>query len=344
MMSKEYIWSLEDLGNVKKNGFKVFSCFSCGGGSTTGYKLAGFDVIGNNEIDPKMNKLYLKNHKPKYSFNCDIREMINKKIPEEIYNIDILDGSPPCSVFSMVGLREKVWDKEKSFREGQEKQRLDDLFTHFLNFAEKIEPKVIIAENVKGLIQKRAKGYVNEILKKFGEIGYNTQMFLLNSAKMGVPQARQRVFFIARRKNLKLPKLKLDFNKKPIKYGEFKDSNFKQSNKNTQLYDYWQQRNKRDNMLCDAIMRVGGKRKRFSCKFIHDKKVAPTITANSEFLRFDVPGTLRDKDFITIQTFPKDYDFCCQNVQYVCGMSVPPMMMKKIAQQIYLQWFKKCLT
>ena len=57
MMSKEYIWSLENLKNVKKNGLKVFSCFACGGGSTMGYKLAGFDVIGCNEIDPKINNV-----------------------------------------------------------------------------------------------------------------------------------------------------------------------------------------------------------------------------------------------------------------------------------------------
>ena len=57
MMNKEYIWGLENLKNVKKNDLKVFSCFACGGGSTMGYKLAGFDVIGCNEIDPKINNV-----------------------------------------------------------------------------------------------------------------------------------------------------------------------------------------------------------------------------------------------------------------------------------------------
>ena len=80
MMSKEYIWSLENLKNVKKNGLKVFSCFACGGGSTMGYKLAGFDVLGCNEIDPKINAMYVKNHNPKYNFNCDIRDLINTKL------------------------------------------------------------------------------------------------------------------------------------------------------------------------------------------------------------------------------------------------------------------------
>lgn len=49
----EYEWNLTDLKQVPKNNYNVFSCFSCGGGSTMGYKLAGYNVIGNCEIDKK---------------------------------------------------------------------------------------------------------------------------------------------------------------------------------------------------------------------------------------------------------------------------------------------------
>lgn len=340
MMSREYIWSIEDINKVQKNGLKVFSCFSCGGGSSLGYKLAGFDVIGNNEIDPKINAVYVKNHHPKYNFNCDIRDLNNMNLPDELYNLDILDGSPPCSVFSMAGQREKAWGIEKMFREGQKKQRLDDLFLHFIAFAEKIKPKIIVAENVKGLLFKKARGYVNEILKAFDKTGYGVQIFLLNSAKMGVPQTRERTFFIARRKDLNLPKLHLNFNERPIKYGEFKDKNFKSLDTSTQTYKYWCLRKSEDSSLKDAIFRETGKCKRFNERYIKDNKVCGTIAANGQFLRFDVPGTISDKDIITIQTFPQNYDFCGQPVQYVCGMSVPPIMMKKIAEQIYLQTFR----
>ena len=339
-MSKDYIWNLEDLKKIRKNGLKVFSCFSCGGGSSMGYKLAGFEVIGNNEIDSKINAMYVKNHRPKYNFNCDIRNLINSSLPDEIYNIDILDGSPPCSVFSMAGQREKAWGVEKTFKEGQKKQRLDDLFFYFINLAKKLNPKVIIAENVKGLIFKRAKGYVNEILKAFEKAGYDVQIFLLNAAKMGVPQTRERTFFIARRKELKLPKVYFNFNERPIKYGEFKDKNFKPLDKSTQTYKYWCLKEQKDSSLKDAIFRETRKCKRFNERYIKDNKVCGTIAANGQFLRFDIPGTISDKDIITIQTFPQDYDFCGQSVQYVCGMSVPPIMMKKIAEQIYSQIFR----
>ena len=340
IMSKEYIWNLEDIQKIPKNGLKVFSCFSCGGGSTMGYKLAGFEVIGNNEIDDKINAMYVKNNHPKYNFNCDIRNLTNVNLPDELYDIDILDGSPPCSVFSMAGKREESWGIEKTFREGQKMQRLDDLFFHFISFAKKIKPKVIVAENVKGLTFKKAKGYVNEILKAFEEAGYEVQMFLLNSAKMGVPQVRERIFFIARRKDLNFPKIHFEFDEKPIKYGEFKDTRFKPLNKDTDEYKYWRLKRPSDKSLGEAVIRETGKIKRFSEKYIKDNAVCGTVTSRGKIFRFDVPGSISDKDIITIQTFPQDYDFCGQSVQYVCGMSVPPIMMKKIAEKIYFQLFK----
>jgi DNA (cytosine-5)-methyltransferase 1 len=108
-----YKWTLKDTVFTKDKG-KVFSCFACGGGSTMGYKLAGFDVIGCNEIDPRMNKVYVANHHPRLNYLCDIREMVTRELPEELYHLDILDGSPPCSSFSICGSREEGWGKKKN--------------------------------------------------------------------------------------------------------------------------------------------------------------------------------------------------------------------------------------
>ena len=222
---KEYIWNLEDLKNIQKNKYTVFSCFSCGGGSTMGYKLAGYNVIGNCEIDKKINDIYIQNHHPKYNYCMGIQEMNKlKELPAELYNLDILDGSPPCSTFSLAGDREKNCGKNKKFREGQASQILDDLFFEFIKLANTLRPKIIVAENVKGLIQGNAKGYVNLIIKKLEEAGYRTQIFLLNAATMGVPQRRERVFFISSREDLNLPRITLEFNEKPIKYAEIKEN------------------------------------------------------------------------------------------------------------------------
>ena len=77
--SNDWYWHLKDY--PKSNGLKVFSCFACGGGSTMGYKLAGYDVIGCLEIDKRMNNIYLANHNPKFNYVMDIRDF--NKIPKK---------------------------------------------------------------------------------------------------------------------------------------------------------------------------------------------------------------------------------------------------------------------
>ena len=226
-----YKWTLKDAVFTKDKG-KVFSCFACGGGSTMGYKLAGFDVLGCNEIDPKMMEAYRVNHNPKYAYLEPIQEFKNRKdLPDELYNLDILDGSPPCSSFSMAGNRENDWGKEKKFKEGQVKQVLDTLFFDFIDLAQELQPKIVIAENVKGLLFGAAKDYVRRIYKAFDQAGYYCQHFLLNASKMGVPQRRERVFFICLRKDLaskflyqadmftELPKIEMKFNEVEIPFG-----------------------------------------------------------------------------------------------------------------------------
>ena len=344
-MDKEYIWYLTDLPKVPKNGYKVFTTFSCGGGSSMGYKLAGYEVIGNCEIDPKINEMYVKNHHPKYNFLMGVQDFYKlENIPEELFDIDVLDGSPPCSTFSTAGLREKAWGKEKHFREGQAKQILDDLFFEYLNVVEVLKPKICIAENVRGLVTGNAKGYVNLVFKRFRELGYDVQLFLLNASTMGVPQKRERVFFIARRKDLNLPAIKLEFHEKPILYGEFADEDYRPFNQGTMALGRWEKRSPRDQSLGDTIKRTeNGKVSQFNAAYIKKDCVPPTMLATSSvnFIRFDKPGYLSNKDLITIQTFPQDYDFNGNDVGYVCGMSVPPIMMKKVAKEVQLQLLDK---
>ena len=94
-----------------------------------GYKLAGYEHLGGVEIDPKVAAIYKANHNPKHLFIEDIRAF-NKRndLPEELYNLDLLDGSPPCSSFSMAGNREKDWGKKSSFVKVKNIRGLTTLF------------------------------------------------------------------------------------------------------------------------------------------------------------------------------------------------------------------------
>ena len=120
----DYRWTLKEANFTKDKG-TVFSCFSCGGGSSMGYKLSGYDVIGCNEIDHRMMDTYCQNNNPKFTFLEPIQTFKERTdLPPELFNLDILDGSPPCSTFSMAGSREDAWGKMKKFREGQAEQLL----------------------------------------------------------------------------------------------------------------------------------------------------------------------------------------------------------------------------
>lgn len=307
-----------------------------------GYKRAGFKVLGNCEIDPEMNEVYVKNNHPKYNFLMDLRDFNElNSIPDELKNLDILDGSPPCSVFSTCGDREKAWGKEKIFREGQKKQRLDDLFFVFLDTVAKLQPKVVVAENVTGLIKGNAKGYVNSIIKRFKQLGYSVQMFQLNSALMNVPQVRERIFFIANKCNF--PKLKLSFSEKPIFFGEVRTPHgISVSGKKSKYYISKMKNTDMD--FSDVRLRIDGKHSNFSSKIVWDDRIAPTLVSGSDFLRGYDKSWYSEEDCRNIQTFPQDYDFCGKSAKYICGMSVPPNMMANIASEIYKQWFNPAKT
>ena len=253
-----------------------------------GYKLAGYDVLGCNEIDPRMIEIYKKNHNPKYAFCEPIQEFKNKEdLPEELFNLDILDGSPPCSTFSMAGNRDKDWGKEKKFREGQAKQVLDTLFFDFIDLAKKLQPKVVIAENVKGLLLGDAIRYVQKIYEAFDNAGYYCQHFLLDAQYMGVPSMRERVFFICLRKDLAAPFLQvanlfdekpfidLTFNEKTILFEEIADY---KGNKLTAFQEkYWHLKKDGDKSPADVIFRETGKLSCFNLQYIFKHKVHPTL-------------------------------------------------------------------
>lgn len=306
-----------------------------------GYKLAGYVVLGNLEIDKTMEELYVKNLHPQLTYCMDIRDFNQKeKYPGGLRELDILDGSPPCTTFSMAGDREKSWGKEKQFREGRESQRLDDLFFHFIHTAEILKPKVVIAENVEGLLQGNAKGYVNEIIHGLRKIGYEPQIFLLNAATMGVPQRRKRCFFIAHRKDMAVGKLKLDFHEKPIPFGAVRSEHGRPIKKDGRVKNMIKYRRDSDSSLKDILMRVEGHKSLYNDNIIHDGEPAPTITASGSLFRFVDGEYLSAEDFINVSSFPQDYDFCGGNVQYVCGMSVPPVMIANIASEVYRQWLE----
>jgi len=341
-----YKWNLADgypADGIERHKAKVFGTFICGGGSTMGYKLAGYEHLGGVEIDRAVAEVYKENHSPKYLFNEDIRDFRQRQdLPDELFQLDILDGSPPCSSFSMAGNREKDWSKKKVFREGQTSQVLDDLFFEYIALAKRLQPKIVLAENVKGLIQGNAKAYVKKIYEAFQDAGYKAQLFLLNAASMGVPQKRERVFFIAQRNGLGLPKLELNFNEESIPFSRVEEKG--QGKEITgKMRLLWNKKLPGEKNLAAACEREFNQRAYFGTKIQSANDVPFTLIASdsSPIVKSNEPLELSDREVIQIGTFPLDYNFKNLKAKYLIGMSVPPVMTAQISHSIYTQWIKR---
>lgn len=309
-----------------------------------GYKLSGFDVLGCNEIDPKMMEAYRANHNPILSYLEPIQTFKTRNdIDSRLYNLDILDGSPPCSSFSMAGNREKDWGKEKKFREGQAEQVLDNLFFDFIELGKKLQPKAIVAENVKGLLIGSARDYLGRILDAFYDAGYFVRYDLLDASKMGVPQRRERVFFSAIRQDLykgkfedlfqRVPELDMFFDEPEIVFGEV-DTHEAYKDMPVSVFKYW-------SMMGGAsgsLSQVHEKGSFFGEAKVGLNDVAPTLTAQGKLYHPTYPRRLNAKEFCLVGSYPTDYDFCSNRPHYLIGMSVPPLVSAKVADRVATQW------
>ncbi|MFL9998728.1 DNA cytosine methyltransferase [Paraburkholderia sediminicola] len=199
--------SMDQIRALPWNGYKVATTFAGGGGSSTGYRMAGFKVIWANEIVPIARDSYAANMGE--DTILDVRD-IRQVEPDEILaatglragELDLFDGSPPCVSFSTAGRREKNWGKVTQSHDIR--QRHDDLFFEYARLLGGLQPKVFVAENVSGLIKGTAKGYFLDILAALKARGYRVEARLLDAQWLGVPQARQRLIFVGVREDIGL--------------------------------------------------------------------------------------------------------------------------------------------
>lgn len=196
--------SMAEIAALDWNGFNVVSTFSGCGGSCLGYRMAGFKVRWASEFIPAAAKTYKANHPDSFLDRRDIRRVRASEILAaaglEKGEIDIFDGSPPCASFSTSGKREKAWGEVRKYSDTE--QRTDDLFNEYIRLLRGLQPKTFVAENVSGLVKGTAIGYFKQIMRDLQAAGYVVEAALLNAARLGVPQSRQRTIFVGVRRDL----------------------------------------------------------------------------------------------------------------------------------------------
>ena len=205
-MSYKPYYLKDVIDNSNKELFTVISTFAGGGGSSTGYRLAGGKILCVNEFVEAAVETYKANYPNTPVLVEDIKKLNGEDFLKaagiQKGELDILDGSPPCSAFSVAGKREKGWDQEKIYSDGKKVENIEDLFFEFIRIAKDIQPKVIIGENVAGILMGEAIKKYNEIINEFEKIGYTAVGQVLNAADYGTPQGRQRCFFVAIRNDI----------------------------------------------------------------------------------------------------------------------------------------------
>lgn len=171
--------------------YKTIDLFCGAGGFSLGFESAGFETL--LAIDKWEHAINTFNHNRdhKVGISIDIQKYDNEQLEALIAtnNITGIIGGPPCQGFSMVGTRDAADER-------------NNLYLQYVRFVEVVRPKFFILENVKGLLNLNKGYFKHDIIERFTTLGYNVNYKLLKASDYGVPQNRERVFFVGLRNDI----------------------------------------------------------------------------------------------------------------------------------------------
>lgn len=165
------------------NEYKIIDLFCGAGGLSKGFEEAGFKIELAIDMWEDAIKTYNHNHKNDVAKCMNIHELTNEYLDNVSKEIVGIIGGPPCQGYSTVGTRD-VNDPR------------NHLYKEYYRVVKQVRPKFFVIENVKGLLTLNKGSFKDDIIQHFTELGYNVSYKLLNASDYGVPQNRNRVFFV----------------------------------------------------------------------------------------------------------------------------------------------------
>jgi len=363
-------YTMEDVrAGEAQNKFNVISTFAGGGGSSTGYRLAGGKILCINEFVKEARNTYHENYPNTPILPDDIKKLSGEDLLTAANigagEVDILDGSPPCSAFSMAGSvvqgsgHSIGFGKTKKYSDGKKVENIEDLFFEFIRVAKDVKPKVIVGENVSGLLMGEAKHYYWKITNAFENASYNVSSMLLDSSHYGVPQTRKRVIFIAVREDvadaigltsLNIASIFPEKSSEVVTSGNafsdlvYDEEEIKMLTKSFTKGSHFVTASK---MPLDPKKVLTGcdyhpKGHLFNMKRISRFKPAPTITASGGCIHWSELRRLALCETRRLTSLPEDFKLTGKWEQRSerMGRMVPPLMMKAIADSIYKKVLK----
>jgi len=349
--------------NKKINKPRMVSLFSGCGGLDLGFKKAGFNVVWANDFDSDAQAVYNLNYGPdKHEVKIDARDILAVG-EDEIPDGDILTAGFPCQPFSNAGNRKGVHDSRGM------------LYKECLRIIEKKMPKVIVFENVKGLLStkyvdgRNLAEVIIEDLSTMNGIGYNVVHQLVNASDYGVPQNRHRVLFVGIRKDLgkvfvfpeKQPKKNLTVGHVLEQPQDVPNQvHWELSPQALEMITYIPEGGSWKNVpyehLAPRFQKIRNEMKKYHSPNFYRRfartEICGTITASAQPENCGIVHPLENRRYTIrevarIQTFPDDFQFIDDTprditaMYKVIGNAVPVTLAKNIATAIMKQVFEE---
>ena len=323
LVGLDEVWK-KHLAPRQEDAPTVISTFAGCGGSSLGYSMAGYRELLAVEWDDNAVATFKLNFPEVSVFHGDIAKLSVNEVLQRTGlkpgQLDVFDGSPPCQGFSTAGKRE-VDDPRNS------------LFKEFVRLLCGLQPRVFVMENVSGMVKGLMKLVFAEVLQELKASGYNVRARLLNAKFFGVPQSRERMIFVGVREDLQ------------------KDATHPQGIKETiSLREALEFASTKEDLLPSKCSPLRVKRwhetsqgkahhERFALLRLSWDRPAPTILkvpGSGGHMHPDEPRLLTANELKRLASFPDAFCFAGKWNDAVCriGNSVPPLLMKHIAEHI----------
>lgn len=329
--------------------------FFCGcGGFDVGFENAGYDILLANDYWEPAVKTYRENFDSPI-VSDDVRDIDDERLFSLLSEqnttadeIDMVIGGPPCQGFSRLNNKQIELDQ-------MEQDDRNTLFHEFLRVANSLDPKVIIMENVRDLINRKMSDdtYVKDaIVKTFNEYDYNCEYTVLNAEEYGVPQKRRRIIFYGVKDGISVEPEEL-FPEKTHTDGEYKTAGEALEGISDDLPNMtW--RNTQEKTLekirhipqggyyADLPDRLKTKKngeivKRFGTHLRRLDEDEPSLTVSTnEFIHPTKNRYLTPREMARLQTFDDTFEFIGNkgDVLQQIGNAVPPKLAEVIATNI----------
>ncbi|MDR0390890.1 MAG: DNA cytosine methyltransferase [Planctomycetaceae bacterium] len=290
----------------------VLDLFAGCGGLSLGFESAGFQTIGY-EMDCAAVETYNLN----LVGNCNVAKL---EIGFEYPCVDIVIGGPPCQPFSKFGL-------------GRQRGKKDDRngFPIFIEAIHKIQPKMFLFENVRGLLY--SKGYFDSILTDLQQLGYIIEYQLLNAMNFGVPQNRERLFVVGHRSVFRFPKRQHNIVTVNDAIGDTirttpRESKFLTSSMDAYIAKY----EKASCCINPRDLHFDKPARTLTCRNI----AAPTADMQRIKLADGRRRRLLLREAARLQSFPDWFEFAGNETQqfYQIGNAVPPLLAYQLAMSV----------